>query len=427
METPPTTCQPTECAKPIFVARQPILDREQGIWGFELFFRASSKAVKAEIQDPDLATATVIVDGFPMASAGVKPEHRLAINFTRNMVINELYASLPGGRCVADLPSQHNDPQFLEACKKLQKLGFLLATEVPAKSELVKLVDIIRIDVTRFEMKSLINSAQQLQKMNCLKLAQRVEDDAIFQLLLDLKFDLFQGYLFSKPQTLPGSAPNLSKIAKLRILRELYDEDFSNAEVTKIISSDVGLSYRLIRFINSPYFGFNKKINTISHAISLLGQQPLRQWLMAITLSQISEGSHGREIYFSCIKRARFLELLTEKIQKGTVNGQELFLLGLFSRLDELLSQPMEQLVGELNLGDDIGKALCGEQNLYKQFLDITSGIEQAQWSELGPQIRSLGLKAADVAICHNMAVLWAAEISETNETDAADQTDDNG
>lgn len=412
-ENSETQClKPEECAKPIFIARQPIFDRERNIWGHEIFFRASSKALKAEIQDPDLATATVIVDGFPLASAGVEPSQRLAINFTRNMVVNELYASLPGGRCVADLPSRYNDQKFLQACKKLKEQGFLLSAEVPAKSEVVRLVDIIRIDVTRFEMKSLINSAQQLKSLNCMILGQRVEEQSVYQLLQELDFDLFQGHLFSKPQLLPGSAPNLSRLAKLRLLKELYNDEYSTADITKIISSDVGLSYRLIRFINSPYFGFGKKITSIAHAVSLLGQMPLRQWLMAATLSNVSEGSHGRDIYFSCIKRARFLEQLAEKSSKQRIDSQSLFLMGLFSQLDLLLHQPMESLVGELNLDEPIANALCGEENLYRCFLTLAEDIEQAKWKELPPQLRELGLKAADVAVCHNMAVLWAAELS---------------
>jgi len=418
-DTVATSCTRETCAKPIFIARQPIFDREQNIWGYEVFFRASLKAQKAEISDPDLATATVIVDGFPLASAGVNPSQRLAINFTRNMVINQLYASLPGERCIADLPSKHDDPEFLHACGMLKQRGFLLATEVPAKTGIVKLADIIRVDVSRFEMKSLINSAQQLKSLDCLILAQRVESEATYSLLQELRFDLFQGYYFSKPQLLPGAAPNLSRLAKLRILRELYDDDFSHAEVSRIISSDVGLSYRLIRFINSPYFGFSKKITSISHAVSLLGQLPLRQWLMAVTLSQVTDDSHGREIYFSSIKRARFLEQLAEKSTKRKLDGQSLFMLGLFSRLDQLLSQPMEELVGQLNLDEDISKALCGEKNLYGLMLALAEDIEHARWNELPPQLRELGLKAADVAISHNMAVLWAAEINAVAQEQA--------
>lgn len=405
------TCTPGQCAKPIFIARQPIFDRQRNIWGYEVFFRSSGEAETAEIENPDLATAGVIVDGFPMASVGMELHQKLAVNFTRNMVLKDFYGALPGERCVADLPPKFNDPEYLQGCKKLKEHGFMIATEAPAKTELVKLADIIRIDVSRFEAKSLMNAAMQLKKLSCISLAQKVEDKATYQMLLDLNFDLFQGFFFSKPEVLPGSAPNTSKLAKLRILQELQEDDFSNEEITKMISSDVGLSYRLIRFINSPYFGFSKRITSISHAISLLGQMPLKQWLMAASLSDITEGDHGKEIYFTCMKRARFMEQLGEKSAKLKANSQSLFLLGLFSKLDVLLSQPMETLVEQLNLEENISKALCGEKNLFGLFLELAEGIEQAKWEELTPYTAKLGLKTPDVAISHNMAVLWATEI----------------
>ena len=363
--------------------------------------------------DPDQATASVLVDGFPLASAGVEPQQRLAINLTRGMVLRGMYAALPAQRCVADLPPQFNDPAYLQACQTLKESGFLLAAEVPAKSELVQLADIIRVDSLRFEPAGLVSVANQLRKLPCLKLAQRVETEESYQRLLALGFDLFQGYHFSRPQIIPGSTPSLSKVAKLRILRELSDDDFSMHDITAMISADVGLSFRLIRFINSPYFGFDKRITSVGHAASLLGQKPLRQWLMAVTLADICDGHHAREIYFFCIKRARFFELLGLQHSTLKTRTESLFLLGLFSKLDMLLGQSMAELMPLLNLEEDITQALCGGQNLLYGFLCLADGLEKAQWGELAPLIQQLGLSVADVARSHNMAILWAAEIME--------------
>ena len=178
-----------------------------------------------------------------------------------------------------------------------------------------------------------------------------------------------------------------------------------------MISADVGLSYRLIRFINSPYFGLRNKISSISHAISLMGQLALRQWLMAVTLSSAVESDQGKEIYFLCIKRARFLEQLAEKSTKVKAKGDSLFLLGLFSKLDVLLCQDMRVLVRELNLDEQISRALCGEKTPYYDFLALAEGLEHAQWDSLTPTMKQLGLGVSDVAITNNMAILWATEL----------------
>lgn len=402
--------------QPIFIARQPIFDKDRRVWGYELLFRSSSHATSATMDDPEAATASVIVDGFPLASAGTKNTQRMAINFTHDMVVNEMYASLPGQRIVADLPSKHNDTDFIAGCKKLKDLGFLLATEVPAKSELVKLVDIIRIDASLFDQQSLKSAAEQIKKRKCLALAQKIEHKETFDLLLEQGFDLFQGYLFSKPIVLPGRTPGLSKISKLRLVKNLANDDYNTKEITKLLSEDVGLSYRLIRFINSPYFGFEKRITSVGHAVSLLGQNPLKQWLMAVSLSEICEDQHCSELYFVSLKRARFMEQIAQKSTRFKDDTESFFLLGLFSKLDALLLESMEKLVQELNLDESIGKALCGEHNDYRLLLDLAEGIETAQWGELTPLMEKLGLRSADVAVAHNMSILWAAEITAATE-----------
>ena len=417
MQTSQPACGTDGCPSHIFVARQPIYDVNHKIWGYELFFRPSGEATSADIQDPESATASVIVDGFPLASAGVEPHHKLAINLTRSMVLRKIYAALPAERCVADLPGDMDDSAYLQACAALKDQGFLLATVVPAKTQLVKMADILRVDVSRFSEKQLINLANQLKKLSCQALAQKIETKETYDLLKKLGFHLFQGYLFNKPEILPGTSPNLTKIAKFRILTELADEDFNTEEVTRMISADVGLSYRLIRFINSPYFGLRNKISSISHAISLMGQLALRQWLMAVTLSNAVESDQGKEIYFLCIKRARFLEQLAEKSTKVKAKGDSLFLLGLFSKLDVLLCQDMRVLVRELNLDEQISRALCGEKTPYHDFLALTEGLEHAQWDSLTPTMKQLGLGVSDVAITNNMAILWATELlSATQE-----------
>ncbi len=407
---------PDSCMINMFVARQPIYDSNLKIWGYELFFRNSSQEEAVELEDPDLATASVIIDGFPLALAGLKNNRRLAINFTRKMLLDGLYDSLPPERCVADIPSQFNDPSYLNACRKLKDDGYLVAVQVPAKGELLRMADIIRFDVQRYKNVDFNKAAKQLKSLKARLLAQRIETKTTFMRLRELGFDLFQGYLFSKPVIFPGQKPNMTGMAKIRILGELADDDFDVQKLAQMISSDVGLSYRLLRFINSPYFGLKQEIASISHAISLLGQQRLRHWVMAAVLSDVCSDQRTQEIYFISLKRARLMELLAERSSKLKGNEDSLFMLGLFSMLDALLCNDMATIIQQMGLREEIAQALCGADNAMGHLLRLIEDMEEGNWDTLMPELAKYGMNMADVAISHNMAILWASEMSSNME-----------
>ncbi len=406
----------------VFVARQAIYDKELKIWGHELFFRSTGTAETAEIEDPEKATAAVIVDGFPLGVVGVKEERRLAINFTRKMILEGVYDFLPPNRCIADVPSEFDDQAYLEACKNVKSQGFLLATQIPAKPELLKLADIVRFDLLRFKNVDLDKIAEKLKTLDALLLAQRIETKEMLQRLMNLGFDLFQGYVFSKPMILPGHKLQTTEFTRMRILGELADEDYDVEALAKILSTDLGLSYRLLRFINSPFFGLKQKITSIAHAVTLLGQKRLRHWLMAAILSDVCHDPRSREMYFISIKRARLLELLAGKSPQLTRKADSLFMLGLFSKLDVLLSRDMRTLTDELGIEDEIADALCRKDNVYGMLLTMIEDMEEARWDKLGPLLQMLSLTMSDVAVSHNMAILWAAEMTESMENNRGEE-----
>lgn len=406
----------------VFVARQAIYDKGLKVWGHELLFRATGSAVTAGIQDPEQATAAVIVDGFPLGVAGVKPEHRLAINFTRKMLLEGVYDFLPPKRCIADVPSEFQDREYLDACRNLKSQGFLLATQVPAKAELLKLADVVRFDLLRYKNVDLDKAARKLKTLGVLLLAQRIETRDMLQRLMNLGFDLFQGYVFSKPMILPGQKLHSTRFTRMRILGELASPDYDVAALARILSTDVGLSYRLLRFINSPFFGLRQKITSIAHAVSLLGQKKLRHWLMAAILSEASADPRGREMYFISIKRARLLELLAEKSPTLKGKADSLFMLGLFSKLDVLLSRDMRALTEELGLDDEIADALCRKDNVYGMLLTMIEDMEEARWDKLAPLLERIAVTMADVAVSHNLAILWAAEMTQSLEAESVEE-----
>ncbi len=175
-------------------------------------------------------------------------------------------------------------------------------------------------------------------------LAEKVEDKTIYDRAREAGFRYFQGYYFSRPEVVSGRKPPVGVVSKVRLLRELAHPDNDGNRLEGILSSDPGLSFRLLKYLNSAAFFRLDKITSLSHAMTVMGQNQLRKWLMAVVLSDMAHTPLGREVSFQSLTRARFLELLTNRTDRLPYGPDSLFMVGLFSRMDSLLANPWTRL-----------------------------------------------------------------------------------
>ena len=381
--------EPKHC-KPIFVARQPIFDTKEVVWAYELLFRGSAQAKESgvSLQEDDLATATVIADGFALAFSGMDKSKKAFINFPQRLLLDDSVYALPREICVVEvLETITPTPSIIASLTQIKSRGYTLALDdyigQPGFEEIIALADIIKVDVLGMEPTKLMALAGELHKTGCRLLAEKVEDRNTYDLCKDLGFSLFQGFFFSRPETMSGSKVPTPVLAKMRLLRALSGPDFDVRELSRILSTDPTLSYRLLNFINSAAFSLRSKIESIQQALTLLGSQQIKQWFLAVIVSDFDSSSKVQEAAFTSLQRARYMENMSRLLGSRFFPTETLFLLGLFSKLDVLLAQPMEKLLQGIPLNRDVEAALLGQTSPYGPWLKLVEDIELGRWEEV--------------------------------------------
>ncbi len=402
-------------SKPIFVARQPIFDAREKIWAYELLFRGSAQASESGVTAglDDLATASVIADGFALAFSGMDKSKHAFINFPQRLLLDGSVYALPSEICVVEvLESITPTREMVAALAQIKARGYLLALDdyigQPGFEEVIRLADIVKVEVLGMSPDKLASVTGPLLASGCKLLAEKVEDRATYDLCKQLGYSLFQGFFFSRPETMAGSKVPTPVLAKMRLLRALTGESFDVRELSNILSSDPTLSYRLLNFINSAAFSLRSKIQSIQQALTLLGQQQIKQWFLAVIVSDFDSTSKVQEAAFISLQRARYLENMAGLLGSGQFRSETLFLLGLFSRLDVLLAQPMDKLLQAIPLDKYVEAALLGQDSPYAPWLRLVQDIEVGRWEEVATFLQERDLDHGASASSYAESVEWA-------------------
>jgi EAL and modified HD-GYP domain-containing signal transduction protein len=412
----PEEAKGDESLEKVFVARQPIFDLKMKLWGYELLYRHAAGADGAQFADGAVATAKVIADGVVLGRSGLSPAEKTLVNFPMDLLLGGFGFALPSESCIIEiLETVDPTPEILQALHKLKSAGYTLALDdfvgQPEHAPFLELADIIKVDVLATSPEDLPGLAARLGGGKRLLLAEKVEHEAMRQKTLGLGFSLFQGFFFQRPEVITGRKMSSSEMSKLKLLKELADEDFDPGVVAKIIESDLSLSYRLLRYINSASFGRLNAIDSIRQAMMVLGQRNLSKWLQAVLMSDLNPTPKGKELVFMSVRRAKFLELLGRLLLHPPAKPDALFVLGLFSLLDSLLGQPMEDVLKGLPLTSELEEALKGGQGQAGDLLNLAQDMEQADWKAVEDILDELDLPANTASELNADALRFAGEL----------------
>jgi c-di-GMP-related signal transduction protein len=373
----------------IFLARQPIFRRNGKVFGYELLFRSGLDNFFDETQNGEQATSRVITNTFSLIGISKITEGKKAfINFTGDMLVKEYPSLFPQKITVAEvLENVKVTPAVIEACRNLVVKGYLLALDDFIFSEellpLVEIAHIIKFDVRAMTMDELSRNLIKVAPYNVKLLAEKVETIEEFDVLKDMGFTFFQGYFFSKPKIVQGRDIPGSKLQYLKIIRVLQDENYNFKKITQFIAQDVSLSYKLLRYVNSAAMRRRVEVTSMQSAVALVGELTLRKWLTLMMLSYMANDK-PQELLRLTLLRARFCELVGEKMGKGREFTLTCYTVGLFSLLDVLLDQPMEKVLRQLSLSREIVATLTGEETTqYAAILKLVKAYERGEWLEV--------------------------------------------
>jgi c-di-GMP phosphodiesterase len=363
----------------VLLARQPILDGDLTAVGYELLYREAGSD-EANVRDDELATARVSLRAMTeIELESLVDQRRAWINVTREFVLGGLAQTIPPERVVLELlEDQLVDDALIDALAGLRTGGYQVAlddfTLTPDIEPLLSRVDIVKLDLRALGADGLTRLARDLSPHGLTLVAEKLEDHADFELARAAGCHLFQGYFFCRPELIEGTAVAPNQLALLKLAADVQDPLVDLAALDRVISTDVALSYRLLRYINSAYFSLRRPVSSVMQAVTLLGIDNVRSWTTMMILAQI--GGKPRELFITALVRARFCQL-TGRDQDGP--GPELFALGLFSVVDALTDRPMANVVSSLPFSEPMRDALITRSGSGR-LLDCVVAMEEGKF-----------------------------------------------
>lgn len=395
----------------LFIARQPIFDRNQRVFGYEILFRSGPENFFTGA-DTDTASSQVIgesMHGFGLAR--LIGNRKAFLNISRKVLLNGLTQILPPDRTVIEiLETVDPDEDVLDACRRLKRAGFVLALDdfvaKPEYEPLVDLADIIKIDFMITPAPERARMARDFNHRGIRLVAEKVETREDFIEGRDAGFTYFQGYFFCKPEMITRKEIPAAKQNYLRFLREVTRRDLDYRKLEPIIRQDVSLTVKLLRFLNSAFFGFREPVESIRHALLLLGEKSIRQWASLMALVRLGEGKPP-ELLTTSLIRGRFCELAGQAAGLAH-DSDDLFLLGLLSTMDALTDQPLADVLAEMPLAPETKDALLGADSPLGRLYALALACEHGEWDRLPELCRTLGLDETTTGEHYVQAVEWA-------------------
>lgn len=377
-----------------FLARQPIFDKDQNVFAYELLYRSGVKNNFYDDADGDHATSSVLTNGFLSIGMETITRGKMAfINFTRNLLLKEIATVFPKELMgVEILQDVEPDAEVVATCKKLKQAGYTLVLDDfvfrPEFTPLLEWVDIIKINFINTDSETRRSVIQQVNSKRIRFLAEKVETHAAFRQAVEMGYTYFQGYFFAEPEIVAGQALAASKMNFLRLLQQVNQPELDFDKLEEIFKEDVTLTYKMLRYINSVYFGFPNRIRSIRQALTLIGLREAKKWLSLIAMSSMGTDK-SEELVLTSLSRAHLCELLAPLVGLKE-RSSEFFLMGLFSLLDAFLDQPLPDILEELPISDDIKNALVGRRGLMGEVLKLAIFYEKGDWNQVFASVSKL-------------------------------------
>jgi EAL and modified HD-GYP domain-containing signal transduction protein len=401
-----------------YLGRQPVLDRNQALYGYELLFR-STAAGDAD-QDGLSATAAVIAHAAQLGLARAIGDANCFLNVDADVLASDIFAFLPRDRTVLELvASVMPDDAVLARMRELAGHGFRFALDgIDGDSlrlqRLLPLARFVKLDLRTTAQAALPNLVRRLHAMEKTVIAEKVETREEYQACLELGFDYFQGFYFARPAVLGGRKLSPSQAAVLDLMN-LVTSDVDNSEIEKAVKRDVTLALNLLRLVNTPAVGATQRIDSVSQALLVLGRRQLQRWLQIMLYAEPATRGHNQTpLLMLATTRGRLMELLAQRLRPGQrFLGDIAFTVGIMSLMDVLFGIPMADIVEQIPISDEVRDALIKRTGFFGELLGLAESIEQADAAEdmVLPTLKNLAISGDDMIELEMAAFQWSDSV----------------
>ncbi len=402
-----------------FLARQPILDRNQGLFGYEMLFRRAAIG-PADVDTDIAATASVIAHAAQLGLERVIGDALGFINVDAEVIISDIFVFMPRDKVVLELMDGFPvTPLVLARIADLRSHGFRFALgdvlrDSTELGQLLALVDYIKLDLRAIAPDALGALAARFKRDNKKLVAEKVETRADFDACMGMGFDYFQGFYFASPAIIKGRKLSPSQLAVIELM-SLVTSDADNIEIERAVKRDVTLGLNLLRLVNSAAIGARYRIDSLSQAVNVLGRRQLQRWLQIMLYAEPAKAGGGMTPLLAlATTRGRMLELLAQRLRPSQRSVADVaFTVGIMSLMDTLFGMDMEEILAQIPVVDEVADALLRREGFFGELLHLAECIERMEEKEalVAPAVRRLALSTDDLVELEVAAFEWTDSV----------------
>lgn len=401
----------------MYIARQPIFKKNLEVYGYELLFRNDVDSKMYSGVSSQSATAVVLGGLFEHGIEHIVSDAKAFVNFDYDFLMSDAIELIdPSVLVIEILENVKIDELILDRILELKMKGYHIALDDfendEYSSKAIPFANIIKYDVLNTPLKEIEKEVKEAVLSSKILLAEKIETEEEFYLAKKMGFQLFQGYFFCKPNIIASdtNGKKTSTAVYAQILSEIRSNEFNYDSVVKIIEADVNISYRLIKIIG------NKKIedrfNSIKNVLIRMGKKEIERWISVLMLQEISDNKPD-ELFKLSLIRSKFSELLAiNSIFKR--DKEEISLMCLFSLIDVILEEPMEDAIKSLPLSKEIVNTLLYGSGKYAPLCKLIGAYEKGDWNSVNQYVKEIGIEQNKVSNLYLNAIEWTKKIIES-------------
>ena len=403
-----------------YLGRQPILDANNALFGYELLFR-NSVAGGASFVSGLSATAAVIAHAGQLGLDRAIGDALAFLNVDAEVLMSDIFAFLPREKVVLELvESVEATDAVLVRMSQLKGHGFRFALNgvasiTPNVERLLPLVDFVKFDMRQVMQVSTAAVVVRCRREHKKLMAEKVETRAQYERVRDFGFDYFQGYYFAKPTVIAGRKLTPSQLAVMELMK-LVTSDAENIEIERAVKRDVTLAINLLRLVNTPAVGLRHKVDSVSQALIVLGRRQLERWLQILLYADPQQRSHSASpLLMLATTRGKLLELLAKRLRPAQRNVADVaFTVGIMSLMDALFGVPMAEILEQIPVIDEVKDALTSRRGFFGELLKLAESIEQIDGDDLVvPTLKELAISSDELVEFEVTAFTWSDSVAK--------------
>ncbi|MHC1781526.1 MAG: EAL and HDOD domain-containing protein [Anaerolineaceae bacterium] len=391
-----------------FIGRQPIFTPRLKVFGYELRGQPSSKAQKDSPRDEVEISHSVYKAFSDIGLDTLVNEQWAFLHFSHAYLTGDFSLHFSPTRMIVEtIPDILIEDELGKALGDLEAAGYQIMIEDVTSLEMVEPFiresRIIKIDVASLVRPEIAWLSTRFKNRDVRLMASGLETMDDFEFCSRLGFQLFQGRFIYHPNIIGSGTIDLSRVTVLRALAVSADENSDFVQLQKIISQDIAITDRLLRLVNSVYYGTTDTVKSLQQAISMIGRDQLRGWITLILMSTVDDKPVA--LTSTAVIRAKMCELLARAL--GQENVEEFFLIGLLSIVDALMDLPMVEVIDKLSLSKELVDGLLHQKGLLGEVLKTVQLYEIGEWESMN----GMGIDPDTICDAYIESIRWSVTI----------------